>query len=413
VRVLLVTWQWPSHLFPMVPLGWALQAAGHDVYVASAPALSTSITHAGLPAVAVGADAADLVAMSTSPQLATWHRQTRWAPDWPAHPERLTDEQVDVLRNLGRKQVAIAGAMVDDLVAFGRFWRPDLVVHDAVSFAGAVTGRVLGVPTVRHMWGSSAQTRLEVDQSTGRPLPEYVELFDRFGAQPLLEPAVWVNPCPPRMRLPGTGQELEVRYVPYNGPGGWPGWLVEAPRRPRVCVTFGVTATTIHGDPMVRLLRQVVDAVLDAGAEPVVATSPSERGLIGELPAGARVVELLPLRMLLPTCAGIVHLGGAGSVLTAAVHGVPQLAITLRPEQMLTGDRLVAAGAGRHLIYNDLLSDQDGAGAATAIRGALGELLDNPAYALAAADLSLEIARQPAPASLVPHLQALCERVAV
>ena len=54
MRVLVVTWGWRSHLYPLVPLAWALRAAGHDVVVAGPPDLVDVITGAGLPAVPVG-----------------------------------------------------------------------------------------------------------------------------------------------------------------------------------------------------------------------------------------------------------------------------------------------------------------------------------------------------------------------
>ena len=56
LRILMSTWGWRSHFYGLVPLGWALQAAGHEVRVASHPALVPAITAAGLAAVPLGAD---------------------------------------------------------------------------------------------------------------------------------------------------------------------------------------------------------------------------------------------------------------------------------------------------------------------------------------------------------------------
>jgi glycosyltransferase len=175
-----------------------------------------------------------------------------------------------------------------------------------------------------------------------------------------------------------------------------------------VCVTFGVTATKLRGRTITDLLRDTVAAVVSLGAEVVVAGSAAEREEVGELPPGARFAELLPLKLLLPTCSAIVHLGGAGSVLTAAACGVPQLAISLRPEQMLTGDQLVAVGAGRHLVYNDLAEEAD---PAAIIRAEVGQLLEQDLYRSAAAALSREIAQQPPPSALVETVQSLATGV--
>src|SRR5262249_30229195 len=54
MKALFPTWAWPSHFFPMVPLAWALRAAGHEVRVASGPELAGTIRASGLPAVSVG-----------------------------------------------------------------------------------------------------------------------------------------------------------------------------------------------------------------------------------------------------------------------------------------------------------------------------------------------------------------------
>ena len=50
------TWGWRSHFYCLAPLGWALQAAGHEVRVASQPSMAPTITAAGLAAVPLGAD---------------------------------------------------------------------------------------------------------------------------------------------------------------------------------------------------------------------------------------------------------------------------------------------------------------------------------------------------------------------
>ena len=57
MRVLFTTSNWAGHWFCLVPLGWALQAAGHEVRVTCAPAQAAAIGQAGLTPVPVTADA--------------------------------------------------------------------------------------------------------------------------------------------------------------------------------------------------------------------------------------------------------------------------------------------------------------------------------------------------------------------
>ncbi|HZN74657.1 MAG TPA: glycosyl transferase family 28, partial [Micromonosporaceae bacterium] len=47
MRVLFTTFAWPSHYFPMVPLAWALQAAGHEVRMTSQPELLPTMRRSG------------------------------------------------------------------------------------------------------------------------------------------------------------------------------------------------------------------------------------------------------------------------------------------------------------------------------------------------------------------------------
>ncbi|MEA2207331.1 MAG: hypothetical protein QOE77_4107, partial [Blastocatellia bacterium] len=54
MRVLVSSWGWRSHFYPLVPLAWALRSAGHEVLVASQPSMTDTIVGAGLPAVALG-----------------------------------------------------------------------------------------------------------------------------------------------------------------------------------------------------------------------------------------------------------------------------------------------------------------------------------------------------------------------
>ena len=53
MRVLFAVSAWPGHYFPLVPLGWALRAAGHEVRVLCAESDVDPVTRAGLTPVPV------------------------------------------------------------------------------------------------------------------------------------------------------------------------------------------------------------------------------------------------------------------------------------------------------------------------------------------------------------------------
>lgn len=388
----------------MVPLAWALRAAGHDVRIAVPPALTEVVVHTGLPAV-VGGEDVPPPNPGEHGQIGTLYRHKPFPPDWPLHTDQLDAEQRAMIEMLGQNSAETAELVLDDVLEFARYWRPDLVVHDHASFPGPVTAAALGVPNVRHLTGPGARPmELRVDNSA--LLPEYVELFERRGL-PVREAAtLTIDPSPPSLRLPGPQPWQESRYVPYNGPGAVPDWLLDPEDRTRVCLTWGFTLTRAarqFGLPALDPFRRAIEALAELDAEIVVTTTADQLGLLGTLPANVRPAVAIPLQVLLPHCAAIVHHGGDGTTLTAAACAVPQLLVSRVPDSALTGWRLEAAGAGIHRRYQEL-EDDDGP---EMIRAAADKLLADSAYGQEAFLLREELELQPPPADLVSTLESL------
>src|SRR5262249_46320812 len=139
--------------------------------------------------------------------------QPPWPASWPAHPESLDVDQVRLLSVLGRYSVVVAEAMADELVAFAREWRPDLIVYDTLALGAVLTG----VPCVRYSHGSQDVFRVEYGVD-GQPLPEYARMCERFGVDPCSVPT-YVDTMPPSMFIGGEQPSVDMRWVPYNGPG--------------------------------------------------------------------------------------------------------------------------------------------------------------------------------------------------
>jgi UDP:flavonoid glycosyltransferase YjiC (YdhE family) len=395
-------------LFPLVPMAWAFRAAGHEVRIASLPLLAEDIVHTGLPAVLVGAGPGSL-GVDVRSIAAAEYAQQPWPRDYAASLHLLNADQRALLRSLGRYMVYAADAMVDELLGFARRWRPELIVHEAVCYAAMVAAGLLGVPNVRHLTGPDAYVREELEVPGGPgggrpPLPEYVRLFDRFGVPAATTATMVVDPNPPSMRLAVDGPRLGVRYVPYNGPGVVPDWVLDPADRPRVCLTWGHTEPQILGAAAVDPFRQVIEALSDLDVELVVTTTAGQLETLGAVPPGTRTLTTMPLNLILPGCDLLVHQGGSGTVLAAACAGVPQLAITRKPDAETAPDRLATTGAGEHLCYQDLQADPT---VLDVLRDSVRKLLADPAYRTAAGELRAEIEWEPAPAELVPELAGL------
>jgi glycosyltransferase len=404
MRVLFTPHVAPQHLYPLVPLAWACRAAGHEVRIAGAPVLAEAIVHTGLAGVLVGADPPAPTSEDDA-VVARIYQHRPFPADWPLAPHLLDDRQREMIEVLGRRSAMAAERMVDELIAFATRWRPDLVVHDIGNFAGPVAAAVLGVPSVRHLTGVGLRP-MEFRVGDAEPLPEYAALFQRRGLEVRL-PTMSIDPSPPSLRLPVAQLWREVRYVPYNGPGMAPAWLDAQTDRPRVCVTWGLSVSRVRktlSRYAVEPFALALEALAELPAEIIVTTTPGQLELLGDLPDNVRAVAGLPLNVLLPHCALIVHQAGDGTALTAAALGVPQLAVTRKPDPALTGSRLAAAGAAIHLRYQELAAAPD---AHKVIRAAAEALLTEPAYREAAGRLRAEIERQPAPAALVPALETL------
>jgi len=392
VRVLFCTWDNPGHLTPLVPLGWALRAAGHEVLVASAPGFAARIASSGLPALPVGPR------FDSFAVLAEQVKARGWRPTPPVDRRVPAADTVECIRRRGLTGLRIAAqaadVQADDLVAFCRRWRPDLVVYEPSGYAGPLVGCLFGVPAVRLLWS--------VDISA--PVGDFEEdvvggLARRFGLPRLgINGTVTLDPCPARMQLPADLRRHPLRYVPYNGPSVLPGWLREPPAAPRVCVTWG-TSLQRWGLGHLVLAPRVVEALADLDVELVVAVPDDQRDLFGPLPSNVRHLGQVPLHPLLPTCAAIVHNGGAGTTMTALRAAVPQLAIGTTPDCVFHARQVEHAGTGRALLGEDATPE--------AIRAGVRPLLDDPGYRRVAGELRDEMVAMPTPAEVVGYLEKL------
>ncbi|WMX44560.1 DUF1205 domain-containing protein [Streptomyces roseicoloratus] len=382
MRVLFVSWAWPTHFYPMVPLAWALRAAGHEVRVATTPALASHVTAAGLPFVPVGRDL-DAVA-----------RIREYIPGRGSGTPGRGPRAVSLFTDL-------ADAMADDLVAFARAWRPDLVVHEPTAYAGPLAAAACGARTVRLPWGADLMHRQATLDAEER---ELAPLYARFGLDGPGAPGnpgtLTVDLCPPAMQVPeesrpGPLHRLPMRYVPYNGAGRVPVPLPPAERgRPRVCVTWGTTVGRL--DPSMFLAGEVVDALdaLDVGI--VVAVDASQRRLLRGLPERAKVIESVPLHCVLPHCDLVVAHGGAGTILTGLAQGLPQLVVPQLIDHSFNALRFTATGAGLSLHREE--AGPEG------LRAAVLALLEEPSYRKAAEEIRAENDRRPTPARVAEQL---------
>lgn len=388
MRVLFTSATFRSHLYPLIPLAWALRAAGHDVRVAVQPPLVGDVTAAGLPAVEVG----------RGPDFMSELRKSIGA-------DKGTPATAPSIDQIVVPHIRIAEAVVADLVPFARNWSPDLVVADPAAFAAPVVAKAVGAPLVLHTWGpmpdqlwGDLTSERTVRENWPKDLVAFLDTWDvRLGPD---YAALVVDPCPDELLAIKMANRQVARYVPYNGAAVTPAWLDEPRKRPRVCITWGTTSEFM-GPEVLKPPLLAIEALAGLDVEIVAALGKAGRELLGETREQVRVVDWMPLSMLMPSCDALISQGGPGTVLAAVAHGVPQLVVPQMSAQPLGAELLTASGAGMSLKPDELTTES--------VLGVVSELLDGTSVRPAARVLAERNAARPDPTQIVPTLTALAD----
>lgn len=403
MRVMFTVSGWATHWSAMVPLGWALQAAGHEVRVLCPQSQVRAVARTGMIPVPVLDGLDDTMRLRL--QYYEEALEGIWPYPWlPLHPitgaELKSLDEFDIAHYREYAEPVFAArraSSFDAAVAFARSWRPHLALHDPASLEGLLAARVTDVRAALCLWGP-----------VGTHEPEHMRIvptdhsrsFPRYGLGEFTTDMIEyvIDPCPPSLAPPTRAHRLPVRYVPYNGCEPVPSWLLESPRGRRVCVAWSTALTPMSG-PNSCLLPELVAALRDAPYEVVVTATSRDVAGMGDVPSTVRVVERLPLRLVLPSCDAVVHHGGSGSTLTSLWAGLPQFLPTFASEQTATARRVAGTGAALHVLGH--LADR------TTVRTAVDELLTDDSYRTAGRHLREEILNRPTPAEIVPRLERL------
>ncbi len=366
MRILFVSNPLRGHVNTMLALALAARDAGHQVAFASGPDLQPVIERHGLPAWPVG----------------------------PTHAQLGGSRQASWLDYFARS----AAGRAAELLARAHAWRPELVVHEDTEFAGALVAARSGARQVVHGLGlmPSAQSwaafggRLD---ALGRDfgLPDLAER---------VRGAVYLNVSPPALQ--GSDVPVWPRALPLRHGAGMPSpgeRLPEAldalPHRETIHLTLG---TVFNDAPEV--LRSAIAGLSALPFNLVVTIGPgAERARFGPQPPHVLIEPYLPHALLLARCRLVVSQGGAGAMLGALAHGLPQL---LLPQG---GDQFDNARAGERAGVALALSAPQVS--AANVRDAALRLLTEPAFALAARAVAAEIAAMPTAEQRLPDLAAV------
>lgn len=364
-----------GHLFPLVPLASAAALEGDEVLIATTGPNLAAAAEAGLLSHDVAPDR-DVTGVYAGLQETIMSRE-------------LAAEEL--MAEAGRRFGSVGGLMLDGIIDTARRWRADAVIYPPALAAGLLAASVVGIPAVLHGIGLRRPTYLPAMRSMA-------DAARRWGVAELpQEPQAELRVSPESIETdPGRGT-WPLRYHPYNGGARLPNWLLEPPSRPRVCVTLGSLAATIgRGE----LLARVLEAGRELDVELVVTSAGVELpALPHRVAEQVRLVDWLPMSVLLPECAAIVHHGGAGTTFSALAAGVPQVVVPHGGDRPMNAELVRRQGVGTAL-------QRDEADPAH-LADALLTVLTGDGYRVRAQRAAAEIARMPSPVAVLPKLRTL------
>jgi glycosyltransferase (activator-dependent family) len=421
MRVLVTVIAVKTHLYNVAPIALALQAAGHEVRIAAQPDVVEAITSAGLTAVPVG----DELRMGRSGADGGPTAQT-----FRAHGGGMTADPAELGWDdvLGAFTVACSieyefftnQSMLDDLVEFARNWEPDLVIWDALTFAGAIAAKACGAAHARMLFGIDYISRMYhrytellaaqpddrrddvvSDWLAGR-LGRYGVAFDRADALELMTGQWCLDPTPPWMQLPLDLPYVPVRAVPFNGGTDVVDWVYDTPAAPRVCLSLGMSGRDLFGGDQVSV-ADLLTALAALPIELVATLNADQLSQVDTLPGNVRTVDFVPLNELAPTCTAIIHHGGFGTLVNVMHHGIPSLTIPAPWwDEHDLGKHLHRRQAGLLITPGDITAE--------AIATAVSALLTDPVFAANAAAVRREIHETPSPVELTTTIERLTAR---
>lgn len=411
MRVLFAIVPATAHVYPVVPLAWALRAAGHEVVVASHPEVADTVTAAGLTAVSLG-EPGFLTSEVPAAQAAVLDRITDELGLGAGEVDFRTAIRHFMLETFGLYhpgRAPDAGSFTDELVGFATAWRPDLVIWDPLCFPAAVAARITGAAHARILHAFDhfgwARQRFTERMTTDRMAALMQPALDRYGiafGEDLLVGQWTLDLKPPRTRLPVRVDSRPLRRIPYNDDAPLPRWLhAHRPDRPRVCLTLGVSRRAFFAGGDEHPVAEFFDLAADLDLELVATLDAGQLASVGTVPDNVRVLDYVPLTALLPTCSAVIHHGGAGTLAVATAHRVPQLIIPVvgGADRAETGQYVAATGAG--LVLTDPRTTP------AVLRDSLLRLLTEPGFQEGAGRLHQEWLDTPSPAATVPLLEEL------
>jgi UDP:flavonoid glycosyltransferase YjiC (YdhE family) len=361
MRLLFTTQPAYGHFHPLVPLALALRSAGHEVAFAASALFAPIVEATGLRAFAAGLD---------------WLES-----DKSTVPAELKPKAGSTLEEYFAQQFVVAPAerLARDVVALGRTWRPDVIVHERTEFGGSIAAAAFDIPAVAVQVGSptlitpALLAAVEAPYNTARAalgLPPDERLA-------VLGSEVVLSFAPPALHDPSVPLPrnfMSFRPVRLDEPTSarLPTWAAGIGReRPAVYATLG----TVFNQPTYELpfFPAVLDGLRSEPLDLIITVGPDvDPASLGHQPSNVHVERYLPQDLLFPKCSVVVCHGGYGTLLAAIQQGIPMIVVPFGADQPINARSVQRLGLGHVIDEEDLTADR--------LRSAVRSLLDDPSW---------------------------------
>jgi UDP:flavonoid glycosyltransferase YjiC (YdhE family) len=378
MRILFTSFPAYGHVNTMLPLAREARNAGHEVTFVTGAELVTEIERRGFDTWMVGPSRAEAEAgvHAAYPNLAQ------------LPPEQRAPLAAPMLF------VESAGKRAVELVPRAQQWKPDIVVHEETELAGAIAAAHTGARHVVHGLGlASVKLRALV-------MPGFARLCEEWQVPEVADgrrPCTYLDICPPSLRTdgePGATHTQPLRPAAGEPAPGerLPEALAALPRSRTIHLTLGTVFNEAPG-----VLEAAIAGLRELPLNLVVTSGPGtnpER--FGPQPSHVLIEPYIPHSLLLPRCHLVVSHGGAGIMLSALAHALPQLILPQGADQFLNATTCQSAGAALALHPDEV--------SIRAVATAAECLMAEPAFRRAAAGIQAEIHAMPSPADALAAL---------
>jgi len=275
--------------------------------------------------------------------------------------------------------VPFAKMMMPGLSNFVDSWKPNVIINDCITFAGALCAHIKGIPCVTttpvppDVMGDTANSAPKIFEWQQNLIKGLQQEFGVYGDDIVIhshklnmiftsQTFAGFDEVPPHMKFVGP-----VKGRPNNAAFDWE--RLSKATTPKVFVSLGTLLVDIRKE----FFQKLITAFENQPVTIIAATNPD---IFEEWPENFIVNGFVPQTELMPHMNAVICHGGFNTVNDTFTNGLPMLITPIAYDHFHTAKLIENSGAGLSIRYKRLrIAD---------LRDTVFELLQNPQYRNAA-----------------------------